>query len=339
MNEIQNQIRLPISVAMEVVMQGIKIRLGRSAITITGVVCGIAFLMSILTGQLIKNGVHEEDALREEVVRIRNFMKSDLPALNGKTVQLRICGPLSEVEMRVLESLSGDDVQAIEIKEQQRGQLLRQPALLEPVDTFSPEADIVLAMGQGSWSDLNKNEPIGQRPFAYTVPDVAPPDLPEAQVIKLARKLTEDEKARNLLEVRQDRFRNIWIGCVSLLVTVIGITNAMLMSVTERFREIGTMKCLGALSAFIRQIFLLESLLMGLVGSLAGTLIGFLFSFTVYTATYGLGLVTGSLPLLPILVAGAVSVVLGVILSVAAALYPAQVASNMVPSHALRSNI
>ena len=65
-----------------------------------------------------------------------------------------------------------------------------------------------------------------------------------------------------------------WVVVISLLVTVIGITNALLMSVTERFKEIGTMKCLGALSGFIRQLFLIESMFIGLVGSLAGIVIG-----------------------------------------------------------------
>jgi hypothetical protein len=51
---IQDQVKLPVSVAFEVVMQGIRIRLGRSIVTIGGVICGIAFLMSILTGELMK---------------------------------------------------------------------------------------------------------------------------------------------------------------------------------------------------------------------------------------------------------------------------------------------
>ena len=42
-----------------------------------------------------------------------------------------------------------------------------------------------------------------------------------------------------------------WIVILSLLVCVVGIVNAQLMAVTERFREIGTMKCLGALDRFI----------------------------------------------------------------------------------------
>ncbi len=115
----------------------------------------------------------------------------------------------------------------------------------------------------------------------------------------------------------------------------------MLMSVTERFREIGTMKCLGALSGFIRQIFLFESCLIGAAGGLAGSLVGALFSMLIYAFTFGFGLVTTSL-------AGAVGVLVlylalafgaGVVLSIIAAIYPANVASRMVPADALRSNV
>jgi hypothetical protein len=54
-----------------------------------------------------------------------------------------------------------------------------------------------------------------------------------------------------------------WIIILSLLVCVVGIVNAQLMAVTERFREIGTMKCLGALDRFILRLFILESRLGG----------------------------------------------------------------------------
>ena len=51
----------------------------------------------------------------------------------------------------------------------------------------------------------------------------------------------------------------------------VGIINAMLMSVTERIREIGTMKCLGALDAFILKIYFIEAALQGLIGTAMGT--------------------------------------------------------------------
>lgn len=61
---------------------------------------------------------------------------------------------------------------------------------------------------------------------------------------------------------------------ISLLVCAVGITNAMLMSVTERYREIATLKCLGALDGSILSIFLLEACLLGAVGAAAGAVLG-----------------------------------------------------------------
>ncbi|PIP16567.1 MAG: hypothetical protein COX46_01465, partial [bacterium (Candidatus Ratteibacteria) CG23_combo_of_CG06-09_8_20_14_all_48_7] len=76
----------------------------------------------------------------------------------------------------------------------------------------------------------------------------------------------------NLLATASDSLaRSIWLVSLSLLVCVVGITNSMLMSVNERSREIGTMKCLGALNRFIMEIFLIESALQGLIGSIAGS--------------------------------------------------------------------
>ena len=69
-----------------------------------------------------------------------------------------------------------------------------------------------------------------------------------------------------------------WIVILSLVVCVVGIVNAQLMAVTERFREIGTMKCLGALDRFILRLFFLEAGMQGLVGGAAGALVGALFS-------------------------------------------------------------
>ena len=68
--------------------------------------------------------------------------------------------------------------------------------------------------------------------------------------------------------------KQLWLVTMSLIVCVVGIANAMLMSVTERFREIGTMKCLGALDGFVVRLFLLESAFQGFVGALIGALIG-----------------------------------------------------------------
>ena len=60
----------------------------------------------------------------------------------------------------------------------------------------------------------------------------------------------------------------------AFLICFVDVLNAMLLIATERFHEIGTMKCLVALSSLIIRLFLLESIFQGLVGTTAGILIG-----------------------------------------------------------------
>jgi len=90
----------------------------------------------------------------------------------------------------------------------------------------------------------------------------------------LTEKGTDDVKLLLQGEEAESSARQIWLVSLSLLVCVVGITNAMLMSVTERYREIGTMKCLGALDSFVWKLFLLESLFQGSIGSILGVIIG-----------------------------------------------------------------
>jgi putative ABC transport system permease protein len=64
------------------------------------------------------------------------------------------------------------------------------------------------------------------------------------------------------------------IGLITLLGAAIGLMNIMLVSVTERTREIGTRKALGATQSAIRQQFLMEALVIGQLGGLMGIVLG-----------------------------------------------------------------
>ena len=133
--------------------------------------------------------------------------------------------------------------------------------------------------------------------------------------------------------------RQIWLVVMALLVCTVGITNSMLMSVSERFREIGTMKCLGALNSLIVRLFLIEALFMGFVASFGGWLLGFIGIFFVRWIT--LGWEFGVMPLKPgiILSSLVLSVLIGGVLTLIAALLPAQRAAQMPPAAALRTEV
>jgi hypothetical protein len=133
--------------------------------------------------------------------------------------------------------------------------------------------------------------------------------------------------------------RQIWLVVMALLVCTVGITNSMLMSVSERFREIGTMKCLGALNSLIVRLFLIEALFMGFVASLGGWVLGFLGIFLVRWASLGWN--PGVTKLTPGLILGTLAgcVLIGGALTLIAALLPAQRASQMPPAAALRTEV
>lgn len=122
----------------------------------------------------------------------------------------------------------------------------------------------------------------------------------------------------------------IWLIMLSLLVCTVGIVNAQLMSVTERFREIGIMKCLGALDLMILRLFLIEAALVGILGAGAGAVLGLLAAWAVSLAgTGGLGL--SGLHVLPLLAEAAKAWGAGIGLSVLGVLYPALLAARLQP--------
>jgi ABC-type antimicrobial peptide transport system permease subunit len=120
-----------------------------------------------------------------------------------------------------------------------------------------------------------------------------------------------------------------------LLVAFVGILNAMLMSVTERFREIGTMKCLGALDGFIVRLFLLESFFQGAVGTTIGIIVGLGLSLLGASISYGAD-AWRNLPMNDVGIAILFCLAVGIGLTIAGAVYPAWTAARMQPIAAMR---
>lgn len=123
------------------------------------------------------------------------------------------------------------------------------------------------------------------------------------------------------------------IGGISLLVAGISILNIMMMSVTERIREIGIMRSLGTRKSEVRWMFIYEALILGFIGSLIGGVLSFgggyvvsifmlqttkylFYPSSLFSIVYGMSF--------------------GVGISVLSGLYPAWKASNLNPIDALR---
>lgn len=142
----------------------------------------------------------------------------------------------------------------------------------------------------------------------------------------------------DMANAADQRVQTWWMVGLALMISFVGIINAMLMSVTERFREIGTMKCLGALDNFVLKLFLLESIFEGAVGSAMGLALGVVLSFAEGSTVYGSEVWTLVPPTdLVITLAGCFGA--GLVLTVLGALYPAYQAARMTPVMALRSEI
>jgi len=141
-----------------------------------------------------------------------------------------------------------------------------------------------------------------------------------------------------LMQDEDQRIQTRWMVGLALLVSFVGILNAMLLSVTERFKEIGTMKCLGALDSLIVELFLLESAFQGLVGTAAGVGVGILLALTEGVRMYG-SEVWRLIPWVGFLKITGVALAVGVGLTVLAALYPTWRAAKMQPVEAMRMEI
>lgn len=119
----------------------------------------------------------------------------------------------------------------------------------------------------------------------------------------------------------------IFVTALSVLVCFAGITNSMMMSIKERYREIATLKCLGAVNGYVTRLFLVEAALQGGLGSAVGLALGLVLFWVGHGAAASA---------VYVMQACAVCFAAGVAMTLLASVWPIRVALAMMPIEALR---
>ncbi|MHA2363078.1 MAG: ABC transporter permease [Candidatus Hodarchaeales archaeon] len=128
-----------------------------------------------------------------------------------------------------------------------------------------------------------------------------------------------------------------WLVGISLLVCFGGITNSMLMAVNERVKEIGVYKCIGGLNKHIVRLFIVEALLLGIVGGCIGGIAGIgIGIFMNLGSDSDLLFNTISDNVATIALMYLACLIVSIVLTVLATYIPANRAANLSPAEALR---
>jgi cell division protein FtsX len=317
---IKRQPMLPLSKAVEIAWKSIRLRLSRSLLVTSGIVLALAFLMSILTSEAFINGMRrwiENPGIsvsREQQQSLSESLRQKRTAVQDAAAESQKKKPPRREAWKAEEALGKP------LAEIQKELGLPLPIAAEELET-ALSADPALVPIFASWLDTARRLKAVQD--EWTAPQ------------RLQALMEKNGVPSDPAQIAQSKIQTRWLVALALLVAFVGILNAMLMSVTERFREIGTMKCLGALDGFIIKLFLIESLFQGVVGTVIGVMVGLLLSMAAASIGYG-AFAWKNVPWAEVGRAAGICLAVGIVLTVAGALYPSWRAARMQPIEAMR---
>lgn len=138
-------------------------------------------------------------------------------------------------------------------------------------------------------SKTNNNKQLSYTTILVKTSDITAVSGVETSIKALGYTTSSMESIREPMEkaARQKQLMLGGLGAISLFVAALGITNTMIMSISERTREIGIMKALGCYVRDIRVMFLTEAGTIGLLGGLIGCVLSFILSLIINVVSLG----------------------------------------------------
>ena len=340
--QIGKQVVLPWSKAIEIAAKSIKVRFWRSMITMSSIILAIAFLMSIWTSTAITAALavgprRDIGVVKQKTAVVRGAINGEAGAPSPAELKSLFAADLLAAQRwnaeLIAEKQDAKEDATYEEKKKLDEEIAELKARAEPakhvefLHTYLKSRRQRLERVKGQLDAILQQERVGSS--EQDEPE-APADAPSAKPAQAAAGGFVTDFLRQMSPT------DTWLAILALLVCLVGIANAMFMTVQERVREIGTMKCLGALDGFIVKLFLLESSALGFLGTLLGIILGMLLSSTRQLTVYG----TPVLRYYPndnIALAAAMAAIVGLLLSIGAAIFPAQKAARMQPVEAMRA--
>jgi putative ABC transport system permease protein len=299
--------------------------------------------------------LREWPGVKEKLERIRAARAAAIAQLQGSLRGRTVMEALAEADgafgaaIRAAGFRFPEDV-ARTVAEQARqacdGQFL-EAGLLRPAVRQAVAGRLDLTLNEVNpqvlWTFLRSRESAAWYLDRLKEADIPVAGLTPERLMALARVQTEEATLAQLVPLQADveagetgiQERMLWLILVSMVVCAVGIANAMLMSVTERFREIATLKCLGALDRTIMGMCVIEATILGVTGGAAGALAGTLLGLSRMSAAFG-GIALSTMPIGALCLAMAGSILVGIALAAVAALYPSFKAARLAPMEAMR---
>ena len=209
----------------------------------------------------------------------------------------------------------------------------------EQASAFGGNSNMEIFITHQSLKDLLDSKTYSYSQILVTVESQEEIEATSTRVDEALRRLHKDEAytvfmMKSMLEgiaqvLTMIKYALGGIGAIALVVGGVGIVNVMMLTVTERVKEIGVMKAVGATKQDIQLIFMLESGLLGLVSGLIGVTIG-----------AGIAMLISSLGAFPMAIKWtslAIGLVFGMLTTTIAGVYPANKAARLDPVEALRA--